>query len=59
MVSNAFLAAEEVQQCGLCPAKKIAFRHRDPTVELNRSASFFRNVTRSCIDLALGCDRVR
>jgi len=26
-----FLAVEEVQQCGLCPAKAIAFRHRDPT----------------------------
>jgi len=26
-----FLAVEEVRQCGLCPAKAIAFRHRDPT----------------------------
>ena len=27
-----FLATEEIQQCSLCPVKKIAFRHRDPTV---------------------------
>jgi hypothetical protein len=27
-----FLATEEIQQCSLCPVKKIAFHHRDPTV---------------------------
>jgi hypothetical protein len=27
-----FLATEDIQQCSLCPARKIAFRHRDPTV---------------------------
>jgi len=26
-----FLAVEEVRQCGLCPAKAFAFRHRDST----------------------------
>jgi hypothetical protein len=30
-----FLAVEEVRQCSLCPARKIQFRHRNPTTEQN------------------------
>jgi hypothetical protein len=30
---RAFLETEEIQQCGLCPAKKIRFHHSDPTIK--------------------------
>lgn len=29
---RAFLATNEIPQCGLCPMRKVPFQHRDPSI---------------------------